>query len=98
MSAIRSWLRYVCPMVLVLVPAGVIYAGGGKNAPKISTPTISCGGSSLLSNSTTQAPLNVTVTAGASGLPAGFSLQWMTAADFAAYGWPSDSECATGVC
>jgi len=42
-------------------------------------PTITCGTS-------TQASINITVTAGASGAPAGFSLQWMTAADYAANG------------
>jgi hypothetical protein len=42
-------------------------------------PTITCGTS-------TQASINITVTAGASGAPAGFSIQWMTAADYAANG------------
>jgi hypothetical protein len=42
-------------------------------------PTITCGTS-------TQASINITVTAGASGAPAGFSLQWMTAADYALNG------------
>jgi hypothetical protein len=98
MSSIRS-SRFVCLAVLILAIAGSALAGGGKAAPKISTPTISCGGSTLLTDSTTQASLNLTVTAGATGLPAGFSVQWMTATDFAAYGgWPKDSECLTSVC
>src|SRR6187401_544723 len=42
-------------------------------------PTITCGTS-------TQASINITVTAGASGAPAGFSLQWMTASAYAANG------------
>lgn len=42
-------------------------------------PTITCGTS-------TQVSIDIIVTAGASGAPAGFSLQWMTAADYAANG------------
>jgi hypothetical protein len=45
----------------------------------VSTPTINCNGS-------TQSSINILVTAGATGAPAGFSLQWMTAADYAANG------------
>jgi hypothetical protein len=53
---------------------------------KITSPTITCGDA-------TQASINITVCApaGGTGLPAGFSLQWMTAADFATYGWPKGS-------
>jgi hypothetical protein len=43
---------------------------------KIDTPVISCG-------SATQASINLQVCAGATGLPAGFSIQWMTAEQFA---------------
>jgi len=58
--------------------------GKGKPSPtptpspagKISTPTISCNGSTKLS-------INVLVTAGATGAPAGFSLQWLTTAAYA---------------
>lgn len=50
-----------------------------KSAPKtrMDTPMIECGGS-------TQVSINITVTAGATGAPAGFSLQWMTAEEYAA--------------
>jgi hypothetical protein len=50
----------------------------------IDTPVITCDGSAQVS-------LSVKVCAGASGAPAGFSLQWMTAAAFAANAgvWPS---------
>jgi hypothetical protein len=51
---------------------------------KMSTPTLDCGTSSKVS-------IQITVTAGATGAPAGFSLQWMTLADYLANGsvWPS---------
>jgi hypothetical protein len=52
-------------------------AGGKKTA--LSVPTLTCGAS-------TQTSIKVKVTAGSTGAPAGFSLQWMTAADFAANG------------
>jgi hypothetical protein len=50
----------------------------------MSTPTITCGTASKVS-------IQITFTAGATGAPAGFSLQWMTLADFIANGslWPS---------
>ena len=48
--------------------------------PTMSTPTITCGQS-------TQASIEIVVTAGTTGAPAGFSLQWMRAADFAITGW-----------
>lgn len=70
-------------MVLIAVP---IYAGG-----KISTvdgPTISCAPGS------TPSSIKVKVTAGPnSGLPAGFSVQWMLESEFLANGgvWPVDS-------
>lgn len=48
--------------------------------------SVTCGVSS-------KSTITVTVTAGASGAPAGFSLQWMTASAYALYGWESDVVC-----
>jgi hypothetical protein len=63
----------------------ILQAAGKKT--KIDTPTVSCAtGSSAVS-------INISVCAGATGLPAGFSIQWMTAADYALYGWPANSDC-----
>lgn len=54
-------------------------ATAGKIA-RMDTPTLACAGS-------TQTSINIQVCAGAvTGAPAGFSLQWMTAADYAANG------------
>jgi hypothetical protein len=53
---------------------------------KMDTPTLTCGTSSASS-------IEITVCAGLTGAPAGFSIQWMTAADYAIYGWPADSSC-----
>jgi hypothetical protein len=72
-------------------------AFAGKPAKtKLDTPSMSCGTS-------TQASVNVQVCApggtGASGAPAGFSLQWMTAADYVANGnvwYSSDDPVACG--
>jgi hypothetical protein len=46
---------------------------------KLDQLTLTCG-------TATQVSININVKAGASGAPAGFSLQWMTAADYAANG------------
>jgi hypothetical protein len=45
----------------------------------LNTPVLSCG-------SSTQTTININVKAGASGAPAGFSLQWMTSSDFVTNG------------
>jgi hypothetical protein len=84
---------------------GVVACGGGgdeqlresplgKPADKTAfdTPSLGCG----IGN--TQKSINITFTAGASGAPAGFSLQWMKHADYLATGWPAidDQLCAAG--
>lgn len=51
----------------------------GSPKPTLSTPTITCGDA-------TQVSIDVKVCAGATGAPAGFSIQWMSAADYAANG------------
>jgi len=81
----RNSMRAVVILAAIAAIAIPMY-GGGKTGV-ISTPTVSCAPGS------TPASINVTVTAGASGLPAGFSVQWMLASEFAANGsvWPSDS-------
>ena len=63
-----------------------VEAGGKKT--KIDTPLISC-------SSSTQASISIQVCAPAAGtgLPAGFSVQWLTAADYALSGWPLNSDC-----
>jgi len=63
---------------IALVSAPV---GAAPKPPKLQmdTPAISCAGS-------TQASINLQVCAGASGAPAGFSVQWMTLADFTTNG------------
>jgi hypothetical protein len=58
----------------------------GPKKTKVDTPTISCDTSTAVS-------ININVCAGATGAPAGFSIQWMTAADYAAIGWPVNSDC-----
>jgi hypothetical protein len=53
--------------------------------PALNAPTLSCG-------THTPVSITITVTAGNSGAPAGFSVQWMTLADFQANGgvWPTN--------
>lgn len=83
----------------LLVAAIVVLGMGGapafaaKTAPtktKMDVPTITCAGS-------TQTAINVQVCAGATGAPAGFTVQWMTAAAYAANGnmWLSSDQ---GLC
>ena len=57
--------------------------------PKLATPVLTCGTS-------TGATIEVVVTAGATGAPAGFSLQWMTEEQYIANGsqwYSSESVC-----
>ena len=56
-----------------------------KTKAAYNVPTLTCNGS-------TQRSIDLLVTAGATGAASGFSIQWMTAADFATYGWPVGCE------
>ena len=61
------------------------FAVNPRPQPRMSTPVLSCG-------SHTPSSITVHICAGATGAPAGFSIQWMTAAALAANGgvWPTD--------
>jgi hypothetical protein len=59
--------------------------------PAFSTPTITC-----VDPSGTDY-IDIQVCAGATGAPAGFSIQWETLADYNTYGWPADSSCPLDV-
>ena len=75
---------FAVPALVILMTASA-YAGGKKTA--YDAPTVSCAPGS------TATSINVTVTAGESGAPAGFSVQWMLQSELDANGgiWPSDS-------
>ena len=84
--ATRSWIVAAAALTLAACGQGGSSAlsassAAAKAAPKttISTPIITAGGA-------TQTSIEISVCAGASGLPAGFSLQWMTAAALTANG------------
>jgi len=75
-------------LLLALLTSAVLvnpFSSSAKNS--VSTPTINCNGA-------TQTSINILVTAGATGAPAGFTVQWIKASDLAANGgvWPD------GVC
>ena len=59
----------------------------GSNLKKaaLNAPTLTCGTS-------TGASITIRACAGASGAPAGFSVQWMLKSDYEAYGWPVNSD------
>lgn len=61
------------------VLAGLLNVQAGKKISKFDSPGIYC-------KTATELSITLCVCAGTSGAPAGFSVQWMTAADFAANG------------
>ncbi len=69
----------------------VVPTGAGAKAKALDAPSITCA-------SSTQSSISLTITAGLSGTPAGFTVQWMTSAALAAANgvWPSSS--AVGAC
>jgi hypothetical protein len=75
----RVALIFLVAIVLAALVGAPAEAGKAPAKTKIDTPIISCAGS-------TQTSINVQVCAGATGAPAGFSIQWMTAADYATNG------------
>lgn len=91
----KNWLSLFAGLALILALTACSDESPNVNVPddasakkvsKFDPLTVACG---VASKST----LTVTVTAGASGAPAGFSLQWMTAADYGAYGWNEEYMC-----
>jgi hypothetical protein len=90
-STVRWRTIAVVPVLLAIVATTVMVRPSLADKPKASTPTIACNGS-------TQTSINILVTAGSTGAPYGFSLHWMTAADFAANGftWSSNASSYCG--
>jgi len=72
-------------------PSVTSNAKGGTTAGAYDPVTLTCAGNN------TQSTIALTVTAGLSGSPAGFSIQWMTKAQFDAIGgvWPADTSATT---
>ena len=64
----------------------------GPDKTPFDAPSLGCG----IGN--TQKSINITITAGLSGAPAGFSLQWMKHADYLVTGWSAmeTQMCAAG--
>ncbi len=75
----RKQISFAILLTLAGIPQ-VVAAAGRKG--QIDTPQISCAGGTQVSRSITICASNSG--AGATGLPAGFSLQWMTCDDYAA--------------
>jgi len=74
--------------ILIAIAVIAVPMHAGKKVTTVDTPTISC------ATGSTPSAINVTVTGGANtGLPAGFSVQWMLESEFVANGsvWPGDS-------
>lgn len=90
-SAPKMGLRVSIALVVFVAMAGsslLVSAPVAEAKPsKLSTPTITCGTASKVS-------IQITFTAGATGAPAGFSLQWMTLDDYVANGnlWVSSDD------
>jgi hypothetical protein len=88
LATLRRSAIFDCAVLAFVAVFGFTNAVAAPSKPKLATPTITCAGS-------TQTSINIQVCAGSTGLPAGFTLQWMKATDFVANGstW-SDSELA----
>jgi hypothetical protein len=85
--------KTIATLLIGACSIGLGYAGPPASPPR-PTPTPALAAPSVTCFSDTSSSITVKVTAGASGAPAGFSLQWMTAAELQALGgvWPaSDS-------
>ncbi|HTG27468.1 MAG TPA: hypothetical protein VK818_04530, partial [Methylomirabilota bacterium] len=86
--------------LLALVACSGICAAGQSNSAhdnngRIKPPLAPL---SVLCFSSTPGSITLTIRAGATGTPAGFSVQWMKAAELAALGgrWPSDGNSLCG--
>ena len=90
-TGIRPSIALVAFLAVVASSQLVGVSVSAAKKAKMSTPTLTCGTASKVS-------IQITVTAGATGAPAGFSLQWMTLADYVANGsvWLSSDD--PGLC
>jgi hypothetical protein len=75
-------------LTLTSLVALALLTGSGFAVPKppLAAPIITCGTS-------TGSSINLTVTGGAQGAPAGFTVQWLTLAEYQANGWSSTLLC-----
>jgi hypothetical protein len=93
----RPSRRQFVQLGAVAVGGGLLAACGGggdtgdvaslesaRPATRMATPTLDCGS---IADGTSQVAIAITVTAGSTGAPAGFSLQWMTKAANDLSGW-----------
>lgn len=91
----RKTTQTTLVILACLCVSGLIFGNARTSATppnKLSQPALYCDGS-------TPKSIDIKFRAGATGAPAGFSIQWQTMADFQQYGWPDDSGCpldATG--
>jgi hypothetical protein len=83
MRALATGMLLLSACTTTIDPGSSRQAVGGPK-PDLSTPTLSATGA-------TQTSITITVCAGETGAPAGFSVQWKTAADYALNGWASDA-------
>lgn len=78
----------VVPVLLALIAGTVLIRPSGSAAKlKITTPVLSA-----VSSGSSFIDVQVCAPAGGTGLPAGFSVQWMKQADFDVSGWPANSD------
>jgi hypothetical protein len=88
MNAKRFSLLFATAVVVLgLISTPAFAAKAAPTKSKMDTPTITC-------SSSTQTDINLQVCAGATGAPAGFSVQWLTAVQLASYGgvWPDSDD------
>jgi hypothetical protein len=83
-----TWLAVALALAALAALAFPGAALAGPTKPTLSTPTIACDYSGESTNFS-----DIKFTAGSTGAPAGFSIQWETQADFTTFGWAADSDC-----
>ena len=76
--------RLCRPSAAMLIGLVAVAARAQGPNPKLDPPVLSC-------KAVSQTSITLMVCAGNTGAQAGFSIQWKTAADFAANGWSSDA-------
>lgn len=83
----KNSMKMFAILAVIAIAIPVMAAPGGGVKAAFDAPTVSCAAGA------TGSSINITVTAGASGAPAGFSVHWMLQSEFVANGgvWPSDN-------
>jgi len=92
-ARVERWVTLILVFGFVALTGSFVAVSplAAQKKTKVDTPVMTCG--TRISGGFMDLILCAPVGTGATGAPAGFSIQWQTLQDFNTLGWPTDSNC-----